>query len=583
MGVLDHVNLHLVRNMDDLFAFKRWVGERRAGEVMGVDTETGGFSPESNRLRLVQFGDLNTGWAIPYELWGGASLEVISSYDKPIVLHNSKFDARFITHHGNIKWPWHLTNDTMTMAHLIDPLRPKGLKPLSGMLIDTKAANAQSLLSQGMSEHKWTWDTVPIDYTFYWVYAAMDPVLTCHIYAKLKDEIMGSYRNVYDLEMGVTRVITDMEARGARVDLDYCSRTSQALTTWVHDAKQWLSDTYGLHRPTDMALLKFFNDNNIPMLHKMTSSGSRQALDKEVLLSIDHDVARTILNIRKAEKTTGPYFSNFLTMADSDSYVHPNVWTMGTRTARMSITAPALQTLPRKDPLVRTAFIPSEGNSLITCDYDQIEARLTAHFSGDQGLINAFLGPDDFFCTIASQIYSTPITKKDPRRQLTKNCIYGKIYGAGPAKMAETARVPVEVMEEFTHKLDSIYPGILGMQKSIGLAARRNVAQTGRAFINTPMGRRLVADDNKDYTLMNYLIQSHAAEILKKKIVELDAVLPGRMILPVHDELVFDVPKEDGPELQRLIEETMCDRESYAVPITASSDLLEENWGTKYK
>lgn len=582
-GVLDHVQLKLVRNFDDLCEFMRWVGERRDGEVMGVDTETGGFHMERDRLRMAQFGDKSTGWAIPWEKWNGAITEVIEKYEGQMVLHNSKFDARFITHHGGIKWPWHRTNDTMTMAHLMDPLRPKGLKPLSAMLVDPKAAMAQRMLDDAMKDNRWTWDTVPLDFPYYWIYAAMDPVLTCHIYAQLAPTVLTKYRDVYDLEMGVTRVIAGMEARGARVDLDYCARTTTRLQEYCHEARQWLGDQYGLHKQTDMSLLKFFQDNGVPMLHKMTSSGSRQALDKEVLASIDHPVAKTILQIRKAEKNVGPYFKNFLELADDNDRVHPNIWTMGTRTARMSITTPALQTLPRKDPTVRTAFIPSDGNVLITCDYDQIEARLTAHFSEDEGLTNAFKGADDFFCTIASAIFGQPISKKDPRRQLTKNTMYGKIYGAGIEKMAQTAGVPYEVMEPVARGLDQRFPGILLLQRRIGAMARSRAALDGVASIETPTGRRLVADDGKDYTLMNYLIQSHAAEILKRKIVELDIILPDTMILPVHDELVFDVPADGAEDVRRMIENAMADHTNYRVPITASSDLLDTDWGQKYR
>lgn len=582
-GVLDHVNLRLVQSFDDLCDFMRWVGERRSGKVLGVDTEGSGFHMERDRLRLAQFGDMSAGWAIPWERWSGAVIEVLEKYEGPMVLHNSKFDARFITYHSGMEWPWHRTHDTMTMAHLLDPLRPKGLKPLAAMHIDPKAALAQRLLDDAMKDHKWTWGSIPIDFPYYWIYAAMDPVLTCHLYARMEDAIFTEYSDVYDLEMGVTRVIAGMEAKGAKVDLDYCRTTTTKLVDWAHQAREWLRTEYGLLKQTDMELLKFFTENDVPMLYKRTSSGSRQALDKEVLSSIDHPVAKTILQIRKAEKNVGPYFSNFLELADANDRVHPNIWTMGTRTARMSITTPALQTLPRKDPTVRTAFVPDDGFVLITCDYDQIEARLTAHFSGDEGLIHAFDGPDDFFCTIASKIFGEPISKADQRRSLTKNTIYGKIYGAGPPKMAKTAGVPLEVMEGVVRGLDSTFPGILMLQRKIGALARQSVARDGIASIKTPMGRRLIADDGKDYTLMNYLIQSHAAEILKRKIVELDTVIPGMMILPVHDELVFEVPHDDAAEVRQLIETTMADRTNYTVPITASSDILTTDWGQKYR
>jgi DNA polymerase-1 len=252
----------------------------------------------------------------------------------------------------------------------------------------------------------------------------------------------------------------------------------------------------------------------------------------------------------------------------------------------MSITEPALQTLPRDDPTVRTAFIPSSGRVLITSDYDQIEARLTAHFSEDRGLIEAFIRSDageDFFCTIASSIFQRTITKKDPERQLTKNTVYGKIYGAGVEKMAFTAHVPVEVMRFVNDTFDQNYPGVRIMQNRINSEGRKH----NPPMVQTPTGRHMYADDRKEYTLTNYKIQCHAAEVFKRGLIRLDAVFGDEagvdMILPVHDEQVFDVEASIAEDVQRTIDQTMSDRESYLVPITSSSDLLEHNWGDKYR
>jgi DNA polymerase-1 len=576
-----------VDSVDKAAEFMRWLGERR--RVLGVDTETGGFSPERNRLRLTQFGDLSAGWAIPWEGWGGVAMEALRKYTGELVLHNSKFDARFITRKTGITWPWHRTHDTMNLAHLDNPLRSKGLKPLAGMLVDPQAAIAQKLLNEAMTKNKWSWDTVPVNFLYYWVYAAMDPVLTCHIFEHLQPALT-SCREVYDLEMGVTRVIAKMEAGGAHVDLGYSERKQRELMAWAHEARAWMLDAYkgqGLTGLTDMKLLDFFQSNNVPMLYKLTKSGSRQALDKEVLETIDHPVAEYILAVRKAEKMAGTYFKNFLHMADENGYLHPNIWTMGTRTARMSVTNPALQTLPRDDPTVRTAFIPdTPDDDLVTCDYDQVEARLMAHFSEDPGLIAAFNDTSrDFFCTVASTIFQDSIlNKKDKRRQVTKNAFYGKLYGAGAKKMAATAKVPLAQMEAVDQGMNARFPGIVMMQRKINALASGRAKADGHPWIRTPYGRKLVADDRKEYTLTNYLIQSHAGELFKRKLVDLDAVLPDevRIILPVHDELVFNVPKSMVGEVRPLIERTMSD-DTYRVPITCSSDVLECNWGDKYR
>ena len=199
MSVLDHVQLHFVRTLDDALELKRWLGERR--RFLGVDTETGGFDHVRDELRLVQFGDLNHGWAVPYGDWAGFVKEVLETYDEAMVLHNSQFDARFIHTATKQRWKWENTHDTMTMAHLLDPLRPKGLKPLAAAHVDAKAVSAQQTLHDAMAANRWSWATVPVDFPYYWIYGAMDPVLTCYMAEKFYPQIESRYGQVYDLEM----------------------------------------------------------------------------------------------------------------------------------------------------------------------------------------------------------------------------------------------------------------------------------------------------------------------------------------------------------------------------------------------
>lgn len=589
MGKLDHVNLRLVQTTQDAADFMTWLGERRSGRYLGIDTETGGFHHWSDELRLIQFGDKDAGWAIPWKRWGGVAIEALNKYEGPTVLHNAPFDSRFIIHHAGkdlTRWKWEWLNDTMTMAHLLDPLRPKGLKPLGALHVDSKAAQAQSMLDSAMVDNKWTWATVPVDFPYYWIYAAMDPVLTCHLADKFEPEVTSTYKEVYDLELNTLRVVTNMMLKGARVDLDYCATKQRELMNWVGEARQWLAEAYGISNATsNPQVIRALQENGVVLLDKRTNSGA-QSLDKEVLEhAATHPIAQYVLAIRKAEKNVGPYFRNFLELADENDLIHPTIWSMGTRTARMSITDPALQTLPRKDPTVRNAFIPREDHTLLSSDYDQIEARLCAHFAQDAGMIAAFASDQDFFYGLASQIFGREIASiLKEERQLTKNTTYGKIYGAGIDKMAQTAKVPYEQMAGVVNAFDSQFPGVKQLQRRINETAQARHAAEGVAYINTPMGRKLVADDSKEYTLTNYLIQSHAAEIFKKGLIEMDAAgLGDYMILPVHDEVVFDVPNDLVEDVQPTIRDCMSNLKDYAVPITASPEVINGAWGSKYE
>lgn len=591
MGLLDNVQLHLVNSTEKAAEFIEWLNRPR--RILGVDTETTGLeAPHMHKLRLIQFGDTTAGWAVPWDQWGGVALEALNKYDGELVLHNAPYDAGFIEHHTGYQIPWYRIHDTMTMAHISKPSFPKGLKPLGAMLVDSKAASAQAILSEAMASNKWTWATVPIDFPPYWVYAAMDPVLTCFIFERLEAETFGPYKNVYDLEIGTLRVLHKMRMRGALVDLEYSRRKNVELGDFAEKGRRWCEEAFGIKnigsRPQ---LIKTFKDLGREITRTTNSGGD--SIDKYQLQLLAYEgagkeLAQMVLDVRKAEKSTGPYFKNFIDMADADNRVHPTIWALGTRTARMSVSDPALQTLPKKEGLVRSAFIPTPGNALVTCDLDQVEMRMMAHFSKDPGLIKAFMDVDagggDFFINLAVQIYhDMAITKKDSRRQLTKNTAYGKSYGAGVAKMAETAGVPFEVMEPVVQQFDASFPGVKRLQKEIERVGLERLRVGGEPYIITPYGRKLPSDYDKVYVLVNYLIQSHAAEYLKKCILEADAAGLGEyMILPVHDELVMDVPIELVEEAKNIIEASMTDRSNYAVPITASADILPINWGTKY-
>jgi DNA polymerase-1 len=253
----------------------------------------------------------------------------------------------------------------------------------------------------------------------------------------------------------------------------------------------------------------------------------------------------------------------------------------------MSISAPALQQCPKDSALVRNAFVPSEGNVILTCDYSQIEARLLAEFSGDTDLQEAFRNADatggDFFVEVGKQVYQEPgFTKKDRRRGLIKSTFYGKMYGAGADTMAESAGIPVERMRDVVLSIEDRYPGINAFMHKIEQLGKQREATDGQGYVVTPLGRRLPCDPNKTYTLTNYVIQSSAADVLKNALVRLDAAgYDEFMTLPVHDEVVFDMPKESAEQARRDVPQIMAEL-SHPVPLTAAADGPYERWGEKY-
>ena len=294
-------------------------------------------------------------------------------------------------------------------------------------------------------------------------------------------------------------------------------------------------------------------------------------------------LAEQALRARSARKFASTYFRTS-SEKTYDGRVHADVRTLGARTGRMSVANPPLQQIPKSSPLVRNAFIPSEGNVLVTADYSQIEMRIVAEASGDPGLIEAFRTADstggDFFVEMGKQVYREPDFKKsDKRRGLIKNTMYGKAYGAGPAKMAESAGVPVARMQAVVETIDTRFPGLTSFMKGIESDGWERQKKEGQGYVVTPLGRRLPADENRLYALTNYYVQSWAADILKKALVRLDASgYDAYMVLPVHDEIVIDIPEAYAEQAARDVPLLMQELD-HEIPLTADADGPLHAWG----
>lgn len=584
-GLPADMQLHLVQSIDDLMEMKRWAGERRE-TPMGVDTESGGLSPWHTRLRTIQVGDKHHGWCVPWEQWGGGALEILNSYEGGFTWHNLPHDAKFMSVKTGWRVPWRRCDDTMIGARIQDPTRPAGLKPLTSKLVDKAAVTGQKLLDDGMKKQGWTWDTVPITFEPYWIYAAMDPVLNCHLWEQIIPDVQANFGAVYDLEMAIVRICTKMMIKGMRLDPTYINAERVRLSAFTEQAKAWLKREFGVTSvlsagQISQALTRLgveidaFTDQGAPKMDKenleryQATSGPAAA-----------ELIRYVLAVRHATKLQGTYLDNFMTMADADGILHASINTLAARTSRMSMSEPNLQNLPRDDKMIRGSFIPREGNVLVTCDLNQIEARLGAHFSEDEGLIAAFNDADengtDFFCGVAGGIYGEDITKKDPRRQLTKNVVYSSLYGAGTRKMAQTAGVPFEQMQPVADGFNATYPGLKATLERL----YREAMERKKPYIVTPMGRHIPLDRDRAFTQgLNSLIQGHAAEVFKINVVNMEAGgLDDYLLVPVHDEIIADVPSDIAREVAKEIEECMTNRTDYRVHITAGADILPDRW-----
>jgi DNA polymerase-1 len=601
---LENTQLHLVNSVEKAGEFLTWLSQRRPHNAIAIDTETGelpgrprkdALSPWHGRLRLVQVGDGEQGWSIPWDEWSGVFYEAMDKFDGQIVCHNIAFEAKWFEMQSRWSMPWHRAHDTMIMSQIIDPIGSAALKKLTSQYVDSRAAALQTGLDNALHENGWTWGTVPVNFEPYWSYGALDTVLTMKLFEQFWEKCGPGqiYSAPYELEMATRKIATRMELNGARVDLDYSQKKFDELNEYGERVRKWGLDTYGMSITSNIQLVRQLEKMGADIT-ETTPSGQKSA-SKDQLKMLVRDgspevqqLADIVLKQRKADKLANTYFKNFLE-GNINGIVHPSIRTLAARTGRMSITEPALQTLPSGDATVRRAFIPKdEDHLIISSDLDQVEFRLTANFSQDQDLINLFNEADrtggDVFTEIMRQVYQDPTAQKsDNRRKLIKGVVYGKLYGAGVTTMALTAGVSDAQMKPVVDAFDTSYPGVRQKAQAIEDSGMRRLRSEGVGYVKTKTGRRLPCDDDRVYSLTNYLIQASAAEIFKQNLVKLDqADLTEYLIVPVHDEIVLNVPRNDYEDIMQTVRQCMTTTEGWAVPLTAGVDGPFENWGSKY-
>lgn len=600
MTGLSNTQLHFVDTTEKAGQVLTWLGERRPDQVLGFDTETHGldiYAPRA-KLRMVQIGDGEQGFAIPWEQWGGVAIEVLNKWKGRLTAHNLAFDYKVMRQLANYELPWHRFDDTMIMAQIATPGGMVGLKAQTDKHVDPRASQGAVILKEAFKNNGWDWSNIPLNFEPYWVYSALDPILA----VKLHDHyryIPETYSQVYDLEFAVRRVCANMEHQGMRIDLDYVKEQHEIFNKKIAESNAYIEETYNLQHSSTPQLVEFFT-NIGAKFSEFTPKGAPSVnalqLDK---FAIDENPAVSqpaslILSARKAEKLNSAYFKNFLTMHDNE-ILHPNIKTMGARTGRMSVTDPALQTLPSGDKLIRNAFIRrNEGEVLISCDYSQMELRLLAHYSKDPSLIEAFQRADstpggDFFNEAGKSVFNnedfdrnTP-EFKGPGKAI-KTLFYGLIYGASVAKLAEQSKIPLKEMQGVYDNLIKAFPGISSfMKETIALGELRE-KEEGEGYVLLDSGRRLQADRGKMYTLTNYLLQGSGAEMTKLSLLRLDAAGLGPMIqMAVHDEIIFSVPEEEVDYWMPIIEECMSFvDDEYLVRIPAQPEVYGFRWGDGY-
>ncbi len=465
----------IVDSEDQLAKFKRWLGTSRP--VLAVDTETEGLRWWRHRLRLLVVGDTKKSWVIEHP-WAQAACEMLARYKRPLTMANAKFDLHVIESSCGIDIGAKRVRDVQVMAGVLNPNERKALKVM-GRTVDERADWLESWKDQLFKDRGWTWATVPLDNEVYRAYAACDAWLTAHLDVRLWPQVEADKRaaDTYELDWGATIVVKDMETRGARINAPYCISQRDEMLAWCAAETAAINDEYGISPTSDKQLREFFTEEGVEFT--VFTEGGQPSVAAKVLETIEHPLAQRVITLSKKQHFAEAYFGGMLLNAGEGELMHPSITVTGARTGRMSISDPPMQQLPRSKQ-VRDAVIPREGNQLVLADFDQIEARLTAHYADDETMLSMFGQEDDFFTLMARRVYKDEsITKDDPRRQKCKNVVYAKGYGAGPAKMAETAGIPVSEAVEAYEMYESEFPRVVELSEDIQQKGRDRYRDTG--------------------------------------------------------------------------------------------------------
>lgn len=602
--MLHDVSLHLVESYEDVTACLEWLSGLTC-ERLGFDTESTGLSPETDSVRLVQFGDAFTGWAIELDRWYGLVEEIVNRWKRHgrFVAHNARYDVAMLRKHG-IHVPVHLVDDTMMLAHIVNPTHSVGLKQQCARHIDPLAAAMQRQLDEVMRSGGYTWATIPVAPTgpcrVYWVYAALDPILTVRLWDFHWPTVERQAPRAYDIELSVGWIADRMERKGVLVDRAYTAdkydefaELHAALTKRGHDE-------FGVSLGSAQQIVAVLLRDQVP-LWKRTDEGA-WSLDKEALEGVRHPLAQLLQQLKRVEKLSSTYLRRFLEYSERDGRLHPNINTLGFKerqsassgfgvvTSRMSMSNPNLQQLPRvdeSDPLsivVRNCVVSAPETTLVMFDFDQVELRIMAHLTQDPGLFEAFAQPGDFFTYMTQKVYNDPtIVKKDPRRSDTKSYVYASNYGSGTDRLARTTHRPLAEIEKLAADFKRTYAGVPKHQRAVQQEARTRYRSEGMAYVTSPMtGRRFIADDPKKlYPLVNYQIQGLAAEIMKTKLLELDAAGLGEyLMLVVHDEAIAEVPDDAVRDAIDTMNAIMNDDTLLSLPLT-SGGATGKRWAEK--
>jgi DNA polymerase I len=542
------------------------LGHRGAGEV----GKTGDlFADPSDNLTLLP-GQIPMQAAL-------AALKPMLEDDAILKIgQNIKYDLSVFAQHDITLGP---IDDTMLMSFSLDAGRHNhGMDELSVRILDHKPIAFKEVCGTGKSQI--TFDRVPLEAATR--YGAEDADVTMRLWHVLKPRLPKERSTtVYEtLERPLVPVIAAMEAAGVKVDVAELLRLSQdfgvRMIQLEAQAHEQAGMAFNLGSPKQLGEILF--DKMALPGGKKTATGqwSTDAAMLEDLAAQEHPLPRTIVDWRTLAKLKSTYTDNLKEAIYRHDRVHTSYNMVGAATGRLSSTDPNLQNIPirtEEGRRIRHAFIAEKGNVLISADYSQIELRLLAHVGDIPQLKKAFIEGYDIHAMTASEMFGVPIDGMDPMiRRQAKAINFGIIYGISAFGLAKQLGIPQGEAKDYIATYKQRFPGIQAYMDAMKAMAR------DKMYVETIFGRRcwvpgIIAKSGAEVAFaerqaINAPLQGAAADIIKRAMIRLPAAiakagLSARMLLQVHDELVFEAPADQADATCALVSKVM---ENAAMP-----------------
>ena len=428
-------------------------------------------------------------------------------------------------------------------------------------------------------------------------YAAEDADITLRLHHALQPQLLAEpaldsvYRNI---EMPLVPVLASIEANGVRIDTDELRRQSQDLSSRMLAAQQKATElagrSFNLDSPKQLQAV-LFDELKLPAVVK-TPKG-QPSTNEEALEAIadQHELPRVILDYRGLAKLRSTYTDKLPEMVNPDTgRVHTSYHQSGAATGRLSSSDPNLQNIPIRTEdgrRIRRAFIAPEGFQLLAADYSQIELRIMAHLSEDPGLVRAFEQGADVHRATAAEVFGRTLEEVTPNeRRAAKAINFGLMYGMSAFGLARNLGIDRGQAQDYVALYFSRYPGVRDFMERMRQQAR------DQGYVETLFGRRLYLNDiharnqglraGAERAAINAPMQGTAADIIKRAMVDVDQWLrdsgaPARMILQVHDELVFETESSFVEDLRLQVVERMSQAAKLRVPLVVDTGV-GNNW-----